>query len=69
MKTKITRSELFRSSIWTVHYYSHFARQWVVSGQFDTYEEAVVDADSWGDPIQARLGRGEYANGPLRETE
>lgn len=47
METKITRSELFGRQIWTVHYYSHFARKWVVSGQFDAHAEAVAEADSW----------------------
>lgn len=47
MEIKITRAEFFGRPIWTVHYYSQFARKWVVSGQFDTHGAAVADADSW----------------------
>jgi len=68
METKITYAELFGHRIWTVIYYSHFSKKWVVSGQFDTHAEAVTEADSWNDEIQARMRNGKYANGPLRET-
>lgn len=69
METKITRSELFCNTIWTVYYYSHFSKRWIISGQFYTHAEAAQDADSWGDDIQVRLSRGGHANGPLRETD
>jgi hypothetical protein len=68
METKITYAELFGIRIWTVSYYSHLSKRWVVSGQFDNHEEAVIDADSWNDDTQVRLTNGSYANGPLRET-
>jgi hypothetical protein len=47
METKITRAELFGAAIWTVHYYSHFSRMWVVAGQFDNHASACAEADSW----------------------
>ncbi len=47
METKITRAELFGAAIWTVSYYSHFSRKWVVAGQFDKHADACAEADSW----------------------
>lgn len=68
METKITYHELFGRRIWSVHYYSHFARKWVLSGQFDTHADAVAEADSWKDDTVVRLPHGGYGNGPFRET-